>query len=312
MYYVIGVDGGGTKTEAIAIDHAGRKIAQVTGGASNPHSVTYAIAERNIAEVLDRIGSELPAHHGPCRAICLGLAGGGAEDVLQHYTAFIRQYAVDRQMPLAHAILKNDAEIALAAAHGTPYGVIVIAGTGSIAYGITRDGVPYRSGGWGHILGDQGSGYAIGLQTLQAAMLSHDGVLPQTGLIQMIQDKLSLSHIEDLKSYAYQPHIQKQHIAGFAELCIRAAESGDIVARDIIRRSAAELAALVIALLTKDEQLADSPLAIAGSIFTHSTLFREHFTDQVRLRTSSGDIRLSMQPAALGAARLALASLDGE
>lgn len=301
MFYVIGIDGGGTKTEAIALDSQGRQIDRYVGGATNPHAIGFEQGQHHLSQVLDYF---LDRHPVRCAAVCLGISGVDKPHERQVYENFLQQYTNHRQTALRHH-LTNDAEIALMTGLERPHGIVVIAGTGSIVYGITPDNQKYRVGGWGHLLGDEGSGYQIGLQALQAVMKSYDGVYPQTLLSELVLHKCALVSMKDLKEYIYRPVITKQEIADFAALCIQAAEQNDSIAIRIISGAAAELACLTLTLRLKNTWLEQASIALSGSIFRHSKLYTTHFTQCLLSSASKVDIRLTHNAPAYGAAQWA-------
>jgi N-acetylglucosamine kinase-like BadF-type ATPase len=302
--YVIGIDGGGTKTEAVLMDGSRRVVDRFVTGAANPHAVTYPVMEERLAEIvnrfLDRAGSD--ARVG---GICLGLAGVSLPEEKARVSDFIRRCAERRNAETA-VFVRTDAEIALMAAVGAPCGAIAVAGTGSILYGVTPDGQQFRVGGWGHLLGDEGSGYAIGLRTLQAVMQSHDGVLPDTALTGLVLKHCSLQAVADLKAYIYQPSIRKQHIAEFAALCAEAEQNGDPVARSILEEAADDLVRLALALRGKHPYLSGTPLVLSGSMFRRCPGFLRLFAERFRRRAPHSDVLLPERSAAEGAAELAL------
>lgn len=304
MEYVLGFDGGGTKTAMIALDLQGNTVARLEGGASNPNAVSFEVAVDHLTDLLTRV-FESGLKPSSCRGICFGLSGVELEQeqtrMKQALEARLEQY--DANIPFN---ITNDAEIALMAGLDQNCGIIVISGTGAIVYGFTPDRKRMRAGGWGHILGDKGSGYEIGLQTLQAVMRSYDGVEPPTELTQLILEKHGLPSPEQLRTYIYQPFITKQHIADHAELCIRAAEKGDEAARRIIMEAAADLASLTLAMIAKDEWFQQSPIAITGSIFKHSPLFVHTYKERLDADAKQTSIILTEQPPSYGAAKLAL------
>ncbi len=305
MNFVIGVDGGGTKTEAAAMSMDGAEVGRFAGKASNPYAVTFEKAIDHIHEVLMAFFNQAPYPVGQCAGVCLGLSGVDKEQEKQRFhdalLQFVRQLGAD--FPIW---IRNDAEIALNAALGTHFGIAVISGTGSIVYGITPEGGKFRTGGWGHLLSDEGSGYQIGLRTLQAVMRQYDGVIPETSFSGLVLNKLQISSPLDLKEFVYQPEVKKQHIAEFAELCIRAASEQDAAAVEILRRSAAELAELTIALRKKHDYFQSAPIAAIGSVFKHSTLFLEAFKQELAAEKACNGIIVSGRSSAYGAASLAV------
>jgi N-acetylglucosamine kinase-like BadF-type ATPase len=305
MKYVIGFDGGGTKTEMVAVDADGYVLSLSKGGASNPKAVTLDKAQLHIIELLDQLYDKESLQPIHCQGICLGLAGIDTEQEKESILQLVRRYYIERGIHHLPIRVTNDAEIALMAGLGNNQGIIAIAGTGAIVYGITPTGQNFRTGGWGHILGDKGSGYEIGLLTLQTVMSSFDGIRPPTQLTKLVMDLYGLSSPHELRSYIYQPHIQKKHIAESAELCIRAAELRDQAAQEIITNAATDLANLTAAIRTKDSWFANSPIAVTGSIFKHSSLYREAYKKHLESIWIQPTVVATEQTPAYGAALLA-------
>ncbi|MFH5186398.1 BadF/BadG/BcrA/BcrD ATPase family protein [Paenibacillus sp. TAB 01] len=305
MEYVLGFDGGGTKTELFATDLLGAELMTSVGGASNPKSVPFETVILHLTSMLEALHEleAFPPHL--CRGICLGMAGIYIEAEKRRVQEHLARYYVERGWQAPDIMIMNDAEIALMAALGSTQGIIAIAGTGSIVYGLSPSGKSYRTGGWGHLLGDHGSGYDIGLQTLQTVMLSYDGVLPATALTELILNAYGFDSPVDLRTYIYQPHIDKQHVAKFAELCIQAAESGDGAACGIIENAAAGLVRLTEAMLRKEDAFSSLPIAVTGSIFRYSALFGRVYRERMETVAEGLHIVPSLRKPAYGAALLA-------
>lgn len=302
MEYVLGFDGGGTKTELAAVNLQGGELLTLRGGASNQTAVTFGAAMARLARLLD----EVPLDPLRCRGICLGLAGIYTEEEQRRVQDYLLDYFRSSGKRPVPVYVTNDAEIALAAGLGVGEGIIAIAGTGAIVYGFSPSGIRYRAGGWGHILGDKGSGYEIGLSTLQAVMLSFDGAQPPTALTEPVLRLGGVGSPAELRSIVYDPHFTKQHIAGYARACIEAAEAGDDAAVRIIRQAAADLAGLAGAVCRREEWFAGARIAAAGSIFTHSPMFMDTFRAKVHECSPGISIVKSEGKAAYGAALLAL------
>ena len=182
MKYFVGIDGGGTRTTAWLSDEKGRVLARAVAGPSNPLKVGIKSTQREIlratrevlrqAHVAARLGGErrrTPTGRGSTaaalEAVCVGLAGTDRPPVHRKVLAWLRQ-----AIPARHHLLTSDAAIALRAAIADSPGVIVISGTGSIAYGRDDRGRVLRSGGWGAFLDDAGSGYDLGRKAIVAAL----------------------------------------------------------------------------------------------------------------------------------------------
>jgi len=312
MDYVLGFDGGGTKTELLAVDLQGKELYSAQGGPSNPKAVTETQMLEHLVSLLSEAihSNALKGHH--CRAVALGLAGMATNQEQQQADTLIR-HSFHKLLPdMSSFYITHDAQIALMAGLGRQHGIIAIAGTGAIVYGLTPTGNQKRAGGWGHILGDKGSGYEIGLMTLQQVMLAYDNVAAPTLLTERVLQHYGLNEPPDLRQLMYQPHIQKKHIAEAASVCIYAAIEGDTVATDIITRAAHDLASLTAALRHQDDWLATSEVAVTGSIFNYSELFLNTYRDELKIAGHRGAVILSSHKPAYGAALLALEQLTTE
>lgn len=282
MLYTIGIDGGGTKTEAAAVGENGEQLAVCSGAAGNAFAVGFDGALAAVRELLDALWRESGLAPGDCAGVGIGLAGVGREEDRRAWREALTPYVRERGAG-GPVVICSDAEIALFAGLGRREGAVVISGTGSIVFGVTADGKQLRVGGWGHLLGDAGSGYMIGLRTLQAVMDSYDGVRPATLLTGMALKHAGLSAPPEFKDYVYAPGRKKQEIAAFARLCIEAGELGDRTAMTIIEREAAALAEQAAALLRKHPPFAEGAIALAGSIFAKSALFRSGFEASLQM-----------------------------
>jgi N-acetylglucosamine kinase-like BadF-type ATPase len=309
--YTIGIDGGGTKTEAVALElGGGKRLAAAGGGASNAFAVGFEQAVSAVTDVLERLWRESGGLLAPadCAGICIGLAGVDRDEDRRKWRdallPVVHSHGVRTAVPL---VIGNDAEIALFGTVGRLGGLVAVSGTGSIVYGIAADGRKLRAGGWGHLLGDGGSGYAIGLRTLQTVMDSYDGVRPPTRMTGMVLELLGIETPPELKDYVYAPERKKQDIAAFAGICIAAGEKGDEAALRILRGEAEALAAQTAALVRRHPPFAAEELVLAGSIFTRSAVFREAY--EAALREACPQLRPTpmRRSAAHGAALLAAA-----
>jgi N-acetylglucosamine kinase-like BadF-type ATPase len=225
---------------------------------------------------------------GPATALCAGLAGVGnpvEREIVE--ATLLRSRVAERVLVL------SDGEIALAGAfHGGP-GILVIAGTGSVAYGHAEDGRAARCGGWGMVLGDEGGGYQLGRAGLRAALFSVDGRGPKTQLLPALLEVLGLAVPEAIPSWV--ARADKSEVAFLAVHVLRVALKGDAVAREIMLEAALDLAAHVDALI---ERL--GPWSKPPAVALHGGLAQDPiFSPQVRaiLRAQHQRMRL-VEPAA--------------
>ncbi|WP_211750317.1 ROK family protein [Paenibacillus sp. Marseille-Q4541] len=280
MKVFIGVDGGGSKTEVIAMLEDQSIVARSRSGSTNPYATTPQNAANELEKVLDEVFQTIDKKQYLCEGICLGMSGVYHDYEKKVIQDQVVSYQQKQQMSFRISI-QTEGEISLMAATGKSTGVLVIAGTGSIVYGFPPNSAAVRTGGWGHLLGDEGSGYQIGLHTLQGVMKSHDRVLPNTMLTSLLCEAWNLSHITELRTVIYGLPFDKKQIASVAKLCIEAAELGDELAQNIIQSQAVALANTTIALLQSHPYLQED-IVLAGSIFLHSPLFRTCFTQNVQ------------------------------
>jgi N-acetylmuramic acid 6-phosphate etherase len=306
---VLGIDGGGTHTVALLTQvnpqASGHQIlGRGEAGPSNFQSVGTERAFRAIDEAVAKAFQAASIPRQPVQVAWLGLAGAGRPQDQE----LVRCWATSKGLATSIEV-STDASLLLAA--GTPegWGVAVVAGTGSIAVGQSPDGRTSRSGGWGYLLGDEGSGYAIGLAALQAVARSADGRGERTALSRSLLDRLGLKQPEDLIAAVYQRSLDRSAIAALAPLVLVAAEAGDVVAGSITKAGAEQLAAAIAATARRLQLPSSFPLAIAGGLLLASARYREQSLQSLAvLGINPNPIKLVHEPAE-GAVRLVLASL---
>ncbi|MBN2417318.1 hypothetical protein JXO52_15890 [bacterium] len=280
--YVIGADGGGTKLEMVLVSHDGRIKGRVVGGSANYQVIGGEKLKREILQTAAALLKENGAVPGQVSCMVLGLAGAGREDcrrdILSLFsdTDFSGKTAVD-----------SDAMAALAGASGKKPGIILISGTGSICFGMKEDGTVIRSGGWGYLLGDEGSGYYIGNTAVIASLKDHDGRGEHTILKRIIEKRFDIDSIDKIIPLIYQNKIERSEIADLAPLVFEAAENKDHIALEIINRTGRELGKLAKAV---SDQI-DFPdglvkIALIGGVFSK----REMLLAEMR-KAMSGDQR---------------------
>lgn len=299
---VLGIDGGGTQTLCLLADRAtGTVLGRGEAGPSNIQSVGVTAGLAALDDGIDRAFAAANLGRATVASACLGLAGVDRKeglDVIQEWAA--RVGLADR------VTVANDATLLLAA--GTPdgWGLAVIAGTGSIAFVKTSDGRVGRCGGWGHLLGDEGSAYAIALNGLRAACRSYDGVTPPTVLVERFVQRMQLTAAPDFIYSVYRGAWDRSAIAGLAPVVFEAAEAGDATAEAIVSEQATELARTA-ARAARANGLPPTgvPVAVAGGVLTKNERFRERFLAALADNgVSPGPVRVVTEPA-VGAVVLA-------
>ncbi len=300
---VLGIDAGGTKTVCQLADEQARTLVEARGPGAN----LQAVGELEVEKVLHQVIDEALANSGARpAAICLGMAG-----VDRPRDADIVRGILLRIGHRAQPFVVNDALIALEAGIPGAPGVVVVAGTGSIAYGRDAQGRAARSGGWGYVLGDEGSGYWLGRQALRAVVRAADGRGRATSLTQRVLTHYRVERPQDLVWEVYHGGLKPTAIASLASVVGAAAAAGDALATQIIDAGAAELAGAA-ASVARRLSLEDCPVVLAGGILRGVAPLRERvLSDLGRAMPHATPLVLEVEPA-LGAARLALSLMAGQ
>ncbi len=298
LQYVIGMDGGGTKTEVLVADREKKPLLRFQGGAINYNGQSKASVDANLQEIFRKILREGYAQTN-CTGICIGAAGTSNPAVRTQIMENVREFGYECSVSVL-----GDEETAFAGALEGTSGAILIAGTGSICYGRDLEGNTYRSGGFGHIIDDAGSGYAIARDMLTAVVRAQDGRGEPTVLADMVFSYLNIGTIEELVGYLYHPGRSKKEIAQLSILIKAAYDAEDPAAIRIVKNCAAELAELASPVLKRIGE--GTKLAVSGSILLkNEDIYREFISRMKELFIRTEVIR-PRQDAAYGAVLLAL------
>ena len=290
MRFAAGVDGGGTRTTVECRTMEGAALCREVFGPFNLNSV----GEERFTALLEEIAAFL-GKTGECAALCIGAAGVSNPRV-RELTARV----MDGLCPWR---LAGDHEIALHGAHSGGPGLALIAGTGSICCGKNERGEAVRAGGWGHLIDDGGSGYALGRDLLSAVVRQWDGRGEETALTRLLLARLEIETPQELVAYVYGG--DKSRVASLAPLAGQAAAQGDRTALDIYARNGAELGELVLA-AAKRLGMETGEVALLGGLLTGDGHLREALTAWLAERAPGLRCIEPRQDAAAGAAMLAL------
>jgi len=290
--FAVGVDGGGSKTLAVVVDGQGNERGRGIAGSSNHTGVGIEQAVQHIYSAVEE--ATRPAGCSlPLQCAWFGLAGIDRPD---DYTLLLPYL-----QPLAQRVrLTNDAELALS---GLPdgVGIALIAGTGSIALGHDAKGSNARAGGWGHIIGDEGSGYDLGRQCLQAVSRAVDGRGQATMLVELLLRHWKLDNASDIIGKIYNDS-DKATIAALSTLVFAAARDGDEVARGMVENAARELALATVAVKNSlDFSGQQVALALGGGLLLYEIDFRTKVIQAIGTCMSVGEVALVEEPALSGA-----------
>lgn len=300
-FIVIGIDGGGSKTHAMVADEQGKTIAETFGPGS---AVKPGHAEHSanvIAEVVrDALASCEMTHVTP-RALCVGVAGAGREAQRQE----LWQALVARDLA-AELVIHSDFSIALDDAFGDGAGILLISGTGSVAFGRGPTGATARCGGWGPVAGDEGSGQWIGRRALSVVTAAADGREPETALTGAVLTAAQVNETTDLIAWA--ANAAPGQLATLAPVVMSVAESGDLRANAIVTLAVEELVLHVRALarqLFGDERAALS-VALSGGMLSKGATLRKRLEHRLKSAVPGAQVHSEQVVAARGAVRAAL------
>ena len=300
-FIVIGIDGGGSKTHAMVADEQGRTITETVGPGSavRPGQAEYSATV--IAGVVhDALASCEMTHVSP-RALCVGVAGAGRESERQE----LWQALVSRDLA-SELVIHSDFSIALDDAFGDGPGVLLISGTGSVAFGRGPTGTTSRCGGWGPVAGDEGSGAWIGRRALSVVTAAADGREPETALTGAILTAAQVNETTDLIAWA--ANAPPGQLATLAPIVLSVADAGDLRANALVSLAVEELVLHIRALarqLFGDERAAVS-VAFAGGMLSRGSTLRKRLEHRLKSAVPGAQIRAEAVNPARGAVRAAL------
>jgi N-acetylmuramic acid 6-phosphate etherase len=294
--FFLGIDGGGTSTVALLARPEGGGGHVVLGrgvaGPSNLHAVGHA-ALTALGEAVRGAFAAAGLAPQPVAAACLGLAGAGRPDDQRIIHDWAREVRLAAQVEIL-----GDVPLLLEA--GTPegWGIAIVAGTGSIAFGQSPDGRTARAGGWGYLLGDEGSGYALTLAGLQAVARAVDGRGPATALTALFLKRFGLQQPQELIATIYRGNWDRTRLAALAPEVLEAAAI-DAVAATVVAHGADALAEAAVAVSRQlGWQGKYIPLALAGGVLLGNEAYRQRLLEALAQRGVTAEpVSLVAEPA---------------
>jgi N-acetylglucosamine kinase-like BadF-type ATPase len=261
--FLLGIDGGATKTLAAVLDVEGDRLHLGHGGPSNQDAVGAEAATQALLDAADEALAGAGASIDTLDAAVLAVAGTDTDAIVSEVRA--------HRPP--EWLVVNDVVAAWATATGGEPGVGVISGTGSNVFGVGRDGRAWRTGGWGHIVGDEGSGYWLGLESIKAALRDRDGSGRQTALSDAAVEFFGAPSVEALGVLVYSRPLSKSEVAAFAIETALWAERGDAVARELYEDGARWLGRQIAAVIGQTELEGPFPVGLIGSAYKAGPVF---------------------------------------
>ncbi|WP_414567506.1 N-acetylglucosamine kinase [Nostoc sp. CCY 9925] len=318
MPYVLGIDGGGSKTVCVLVDDSGQVLGRAEAGESNYQSIGIEATFKSIESAIHTATNEARQiiNTITIEAICLGLAGVGRASDIEVVKNLVQELQNSKILPITwslqpeNIVICNDALIALVGGIGHDVGIVVAVGTGSIVFGRNHQGKTKRVGGWGYILGDEGSAYKIAVAGMNAALKSYDGREIATSLVDAFKQHLNLESIEDLIEVIYRQQWGVKQIAALAPIVDLAAASGDEVANNIINDAVQELvkstSTVIDAIFIPDSIY---EVVTTGSVWLSRSKIHERFSASIIKKFPFMQVIYPRFEPAYGAALLALTTL---
>jgi N-acetylglucosamine kinase-like BadF-type ATPase len=302
---VLGLDGGGSHTVCVILDMAGVEVGRGVSGPSNHQSVGEKAASHALAEAMD--AARKSAGNPDLAAICWGMAGLDRPEDRTIIQRMAEQLLPDHSVQVVH-----DSLIALVGGtEGGRTGVVIIAGTGSIAVGYHPSGRSARVGGWGHVLGDEGSGHYIALRGLNTATRALDGRGPETVLVERFIETAGSRSFEDLVNRIYLENWSAPEIAGLAPAVLSAADMGDEQAVEIIDDSARELALTArVVIESLDMENESFEVVLSGGIFKGCSRMVDLIRQELESLNPGIGVILARREPVIGAGLIALEAVN--
>jgi len=306
--YVLGVDGGGTKTIVQVADLSGKVVAESESGSSNYKSVGIKIAKENINKAIFKAIDMLNnLKEFTFKDACFGLAGNDSNEDTKIYKEIIFNDVIEKYLDRNKIIICNDTRIGLAAGSDSKNGVMIICGTGSNCYGINEQGREAKVNGWDYILGDEGSGYEIGIKALRALMRAYDGRGESTLLSKTVLEDLNIKNISELIKWAYSDYFLKDRVAAIAKTVCKTAEMGDKISKKILKEEADE-AIISVKTVVDKLGLADKEfdLVFVGNVFKCEKYFKSVLMKKLKSKFTKINFKSLTKKPVEGAIKLAL------
>lgn len=301
--YVLGIDGGGTKTTGMVADENGNVYMQTVTGRSNPNTLSQQEFEKVMSDLIMDLKNQRPDVFDDVSVCFAGMAGVGESGRDIEVAKLLKRFLPSK----TDVIVSNDAVNALySGTLGTP-GIVQIAGTGAIAFGMNEDNKMVRSGGWGYLFDDEGSGFYLGNEALRAVFQAFDERGPATELSNRLLQHFNVNRIPDIIGQVYGQEHPRSIIAPLAPYVVEAAMSEDEVAINIVQKACE---AMMSCIESCHQKLFDANhptmIVLSGGVFSHSELFIQQLSKLAELPLPNVTFQKTMVPPVGGAIIAAL------
>lgn len=300
--FFLGVDGGATKTRAVVLNLKNQKVTYGSSGPSNHEVIGLHKSIVEIKKAVHQALRRMDISHGDISFAVFAIAGITTQ---QHKELFHQKFR--NLFPKKKCAFHNDVVAAWAAGTMCKPGIAIIAGTGSNLFGVNNKGRTWQVGGWGHILGDEGSAYWISLYAIRKAIDFYDGIGKKTSLLKSFLKFYRLASVEDALNLFYQNKLSKDEIAAFSKCVYAEACNGDRLAKQIFKDAGTRLGISTITIVKKLKMQRDKfPVALIGSVFKSGPCILPTFIKTLHLKAPYAYVPKSALPPVGGAVLLAL------
>jgi glucosamine kinase len=311
--YVIGIDGGGTKTTAVLCALDGIILSEAQGGPSNFHIIGIEKTACTLLDLIQTCCHSVGCTDSQIGAVVVGLAGAGRVLDQQRIAEKVLEVAHLRSFHLGKILIESDARIAVEGAFNGKPGIVVISGTGSIVFGKDERERVYRAGGWGRFIGDNGSGYAIGREAFRAVakLLDDDG--KKTKLLKLFDEKFGFGTRDSMIDAVYE---EKYDFASVVPVVMEAASKGDPVAKKILVQACSDLVDVIDTVVKKmnkgRKRVPKRPLAFVGSLLMNDNFYSRKIRSAIKREVPVVSIRQAESSPVVGAALMAIRLFHAE
>jgi N-acetylglucosamine kinase-like BadF-type ATPase len=310
--YYLGIDGGGTKTEAVIADESGYVISRGTAGGANPHNYPLDIAFENVRMAVIKAqegaqlsGKQINLHQ--FETICIGLAGIDTQSDRDNVSQYINNLPFgNRPFDGNKLILCNDGFIGLKSATDENWGVCLISSTGSNCYGVNRLGKESTAGDWGYLLGDQGSGFALGMKLIHRVIKEYDGRCANSKLTPIVMKHLGLTDPTELIPWAYNGHVPVKEIASLSQVLNDPDLQNTLYISDYVSYTAKALVDSYHAVIHRLELQNEAfPVVLVGGLFNLKIPLKERINQAIMEITPKARVMSTTHSPAEGAIKVA-------
>lgn len=304
--YVLGIDGGGTKTAIVLLNQKGELIGTATSGPSSIDTVSNEITKNNIEQAIQMVVEEKNIKDLSICSVFAGIGGIASKDHEERVENIIRQ--IKYVQPNSIVVAKNDVYNALAGGLATKCGIAIIIGTGAVAFGMDEDGKTWRCGGYHYKEGDAGSAYDLGFQALKAMARAMDGRYKKTAFTDEVQNMVGASTFSEAVQVYETYFTDRTKTAQLARLVTKHADLNNEYALKIVDQATNELTMLIKG-VDDNLNLKNKEVAIIGGLGNADTIYKKMFIEKVKQINQNYNIHQFLLDPVIGAVLMALKNL---